>query len=188
MINLSGQKVLLSHSSNFWIFNQGNHWKIKYLDYMCFDVFLRGHHQCDVILKFHPYRFSHSKNMQAWIWVWTLQWRKLEHTYVQMMSLYLPITSRFWKSIVFILPAGNQWTSLCDVMMIHVNIFPYILSASYTTLLWKFKYKFNIYHFEMENISQLFILILVLLILNTSYICNVYYFSKIIYVWYSEIM
>ena len=28
-----------SHSSNFWIFNQGNHWKIKYLDYMCFDVF-----------------------------------------------------------------------------------------------------------------------------------------------------
>ena len=36
-------------------------------------------------------------------------------------------------------------------MMIHVNIFPYILSASYTTLLWKLKYKFNIYHFEMEE-------------------------------------
>ena len=28
---------------------------------MCFDVFLRGHYQCDVILKFHPYRFSHFK-------------------------------------------------------------------------------------------------------------------------------
>ena len=35
--------------------------KKNYLDYVCFDVFLRGHHQCDVILKFHPYRFSHSK-------------------------------------------------------------------------------------------------------------------------------
>ena len=68
-----------------------------------------------------------------------------------MMSLYLPITSSFLKNIVFILLAGNQWTSLRNVMMIHVNIFPYILSASYTTLLWTFEYKFNIYHFEMEE-------------------------------------
>ena len=52
---------------------------------------------------------------------------------------------------MFILLVGNQWTSLCNVMMIHVNIFPYIWSASYTTLLWKFKYKFNTYYFEMEE-------------------------------------
>ena len=30
------------------------------------------------------------------------------------------------ESIVFILFVGNQWTTLCNVMMIHVNIFPYI--------------------------------------------------------------
>ena len=134
------------------------------------------------------FMLSHFKNMQAWIWVLTLQWRKLQHTYVQMMSLYLSKTSRFWKSIVFILLVGNQWTSVYNVMMIHVNIshifgvlhIPYFresLSTNSIPIISKWK-----------KITQLFIFILVLLILNTSCIFNVYYCSKIISVWYSEIM
>ena len=106
-----------------------------------------------------------------------------------MMSLYLPKPSRFRKRIVYILLVGNQWTSLCNVIMLHVNIFPYIfrvlhiphicesLSANSIPIISKWK-----------KITQLFILILVLLILNTSCICNISYFSKISCVWYSEIM
>ena len=153
--------TLPSHSSNFWIFSQGNHWKINNIDYLCFEVFLRGHHQCDIISNFHPYKFSHSKNIQAWIWLWTLQWRKLQLTWVQMPFLYLPKTYRFRKSIVYILLVGNQWTSLCNVIMLHVNIFPYIfrvlhiphicesLSANLIPIISKWK-----------KITQLFILIL----------------------------
>ena len=45
----------------------------------------------------------------------------------------------------------KRWTTLCNEMTIHVNIFPYIYSASYTTLLWKFQCKVNTYYFELEE-------------------------------------
>ena len=65
-----------------------------------------------------------------------------------MISLYLPKPSRFRKSIVYILLVGNQWTSLCNVIMLHVNIFPYIFRVLHIPHICE---SLNTYHFKVEE-------------------------------------
>ena len=38
---------------------------------------------------------------------------------------YLPKPFRFRKSIVYILLVGNQWTSLYNVIMVHINSYDF---------------------------------------------------------------